>query len=109
MDRTQATTLRNRFATNLKNARSLTGMTQADLAEAAGMHTVSVQSFERRINSPTLDSLELLARALGVEPQVLILTPAEALAGMTHLADRPADHKSGTSQRRSRGRVTLRQ
>ena len=109
MDRTQATTLRNRFATNLKNARSLTGMTQADLAEAAGMHTIAVQSFERRINSPTLDSLELLAKALGVQPQVLILTPAEALAGMTHLADQSADQKSGTSQRRSRGRVTRRQ
>ncbi len=109
MDRTQATTLRNRFATNLKNARSLTGMTQADLAEAAGMHTVSVQSFERRINSPTLDSLELLAGALGLLPHVLILPPAEALAGMTSLADQSSNENPGKSTPRSRGRVRRRQ
>lgn len=83
-------------------------MTQAGLAELAGMHTITVQSFERRINSPTLDSLELLAEALGVLPHVLILEPADALAGMTHLADEAGERKLATTQRRSRGRVNRR-
>lgn len=106
MDRTQAAELRSRFATNLKNARKLAGLTQAALAEAAGMHTMSVQSFERRLNSPTLDSLEVLAKALGLDPQILILPPAQALIGMTHLAE--PEKKPKRSLPSSRGRVSKR-
>lgn len=103
MDRTQATVLRARFAVNLKNARRLAGYTQARLAEAAGMHTMAVQFFERKVNAPTLDSLELLAKALNLEPQILILTPADALVGMAHLAEAP--NAKAPPKKSSRGRV----
>lgn len=67
---------------------------------------MSVQSFERRLNSPTLDSLEVLSKALRIEPQILILPPAEALVGMTHLADQSPKLKA--SRPKSRGRVSKR-
>lgn len=74
-------------------------MTQAGLAERAGMHTTAIQGFERAANSPSLDSLEAIAAGLGLPAAVLIAKPEDALPQMTSLVGNGAAIPSG------RGRV----
>ncbi len=47
-------------------------MTQADLAEDAGVRRALVIGIERRAANPTLNSLVRIATALGVEPADLL-------------------------------------
>jgi len=54
----------------IKAARALLGWTQDDLARAAGLSKPSVNTLERRIANPKIDTLQAIQRALeeaGVE------------------------------------------
>lgn len=42
-------------------------MTQEELADATGLSVGFIRSLEQAINAPSFESLELLARALGIE------------------------------------------
>src|SRR5262245_17919394 len=61
-----------RFGERLREVRSARGLSQEDLAHAAGLHRTHVSLIERDRRAVRLDTLEKLARALQVEPASLI-------------------------------------
>lgn len=60
-------TLRSLFARNLRAARQAKGLSQEALAELAQLHRTYVSSVERCERNITLDTVERLAKALGVK------------------------------------------
>jgi transcriptional regulator with XRE-family HTH domain len=61
-----------RFARRLKELRPERGMTQADLAEKAGVTTTYVSKLENAGAAPGIDLVQKLAEALGVRAAELI-------------------------------------
>ena len=61
-------TLREIFAANLRRLRHASGLTQEELAHRAGFNRNYVGMLERATNSPTVDTIEKLAKVLAVEP-----------------------------------------
>lgn len=59
-------------AEDLAQARRAAGMTQADLAEKAGLSRMAVQKAESGSTDPRLSTLQVMARAMGME---LMLVP----------------------------------
>jgi transcriptional regulator with XRE-family HTH domain len=79
------------LALNVNRLRNARGMTQEELAAAAGMKQPRIAEIERGDANPKLETLTRLAIALGVEPwQLLVpappLVPANA-AGSAHGAE----------------------
>lgn len=64
--------LRSVFARNLRMRRSASGLTQGQLADLCGLDRNYISKLEREGNSPTVDTLEVIALALQVEVEVLI-------------------------------------
>ena len=61
------------LARNLRRLRREKGLTQEELAARMGINRNYVGMIERCENSPTVDMLERLAKALQVEPSVLLM------------------------------------
>lgn len=61
-----------RFATNLYAARKARGLTQERLGELASLHPTYVSSVERGERNVSIDSMERLARALGLDVAALL-------------------------------------
>ena len=59
------------FGHRVRLLRAVRGMSQEDLAEAAGVHRTYVSSLERGLRNIGLDNIYALADALGVEPSEL--------------------------------------
>ena len=76
------------FAQILRSRREQNRMTQMRLAIEIGGSEVAVRRMERGSQTPTVTTLILLARALGVEPDNLL---AEILNQMAFLESRPND------------------
>lgn len=57
---------------NLKRLRTRAALTQAELAERAGLTTAAVARVERDEAEPRMTSLRKLAEALGVDPSELV-------------------------------------
>ena len=62
-----------RLLEQLVQARQAAGITQAQLAERSGLSSMAVQKAESGNSDPRLSTLEVMARALGME---LMLVPA---------------------------------
>jgi transcriptional regulator with XRE-family HTH domain len=62
------------FAAKLKELRSTRGMTQADLAQKAGISPTYVSELENADSTPGIDLIDRLARALGVDAAELLPT-----------------------------------
>ena len=60
------------FSTRLKAARELRGMSQADLAEAAGLPAASISHFERGARLPSIQNFRALADALDADASWLL-------------------------------------
>ena len=60
--------LAKRFGKLLQNVRKRRKLTQADLAEAAGVSFDLVAKLETGATAPSFKSIDLLARALNVDP-----------------------------------------
>lgn len=58
---------------NVRQHRKLKGMTQEQLAVAAGMERSYVSDLERGTRNPSVAALGRIADALGVEPHVLLM------------------------------------
>lgn len=61
------------FASEVKTSRLRAGMTQAQVAEAAGLTQAAVAMIERGDREPSLASARKLAQALGVSLQSLLV------------------------------------
>ena len=61
--------LRRIVAQNLRRLRQDRGLSQEELAGQAGLNRNYVGMIEREENSPTVDTLEVLAKVLKVEAQ----------------------------------------
>ncbi|HMP81247.1 MAG TPA: helix-turn-helix transcriptional regulator [Verrucomicrobiota bacterium] len=57
----------------IRSVRRHAGVSQEKLAEKAGLSTVFISRVERGKESPTLDSLVKIARALGVQVRDLVM------------------------------------
>ena len=55
-----------RVAARVATLRAQRGLTQRALAQKAGINRVTLARLERAMHPPTLDTLEQIARALGV-------------------------------------------
>lgn len=64
--RTGVSDLPARFGANLRKVRLAKGISQEDLAEQADLHRTYVSSVERGERNVTLETIEKLAKALGV-------------------------------------------
>ena len=64
---------RQRFARNLKAKRTDLGISQEALAEEAGLHRTYIGSVERAERNVSIDGMERLAKALGVDIADLLL------------------------------------
>lgn len=63
---------RERLAGNLRALRKERGLSQEHLADLAGIHRTFVGSVERCERNISIDNIERLAKALGVEPDALL-------------------------------------
>ena len=69
--------LRQTFAENLARTRREKGLSQEELGLEAGVDRSYVSLLERGKFSASLDKIELLAKALGVEPVALLAKSAK--------------------------------
>jgi transcriptional regulator with XRE-family HTH domain len=60
------------FAANVRRLRADRGLSQEELAEAAGVHRTYIGMLERGEKNVTIYNIERIARALSVEPFVLL-------------------------------------
>ncbi|WP_259265939.1 helix-turn-helix domain-containing protein [Bradyrhizobium elkanii] len=63
--------LRRLVAKNLRRLRRKGGLSQEELADRAGLNRNYIGMIEREENAPTVDALEQISEALGVDPIVL--------------------------------------
>ena len=75
-----AMALRQIFADNLRRARAAAGLSQEELADAAGVDRTSVSALERCKYAASLDVMERLATALRVTPASLLADVADVSA-----------------------------
>ena len=61
------------FGAVLRERRTLAGLSQERLAEAAGLHRNYIGLVERAANSPSLSAIAAIASALGVEVSDLVI------------------------------------
>lgn len=64
--------LASRIGRNIKNARTMRGMTQGELAEVLDLENVTVSRIETGAQLPSIDRLDSIARALGVSLTALL-------------------------------------
>jgi transcriptional regulator with XRE-family HTH domain len=65
---------RQRIAANLKQLRTAQGWSQEQMAERADFHRTYVSQLERCVTNISIDGLEKLAMALGVDIVALLVT-----------------------------------
>ena len=62
-------------------------MTQSQLADEAGLHTVSLSSIERGVANPSVLTLRNIARALGLSLPELLTIDEDGLSAWEHEAE----------------------
>jgi transcriptional regulator with XRE-family HTH domain len=60
-----------RFAANLRQARTTAGISQEELADRCGLHRTEISLLERAGREPRLSTIVRLAGALGIAPATL--------------------------------------
>jgi transcriptional regulator with XRE-family HTH domain len=84
------------FGERLRQLREGAGLTQPELAGKAGMHRMGVAKLEQGVRQPSWDTVQRLARALGLTCSAFEGTaPAEAAARPAPARGRPRKGKGG--------------
>jgi transcriptional regulator with XRE-family HTH domain len=65
-------------ARNLRRSRERLGLSQEALADISGLHRTYVSSVERAERNVSVDNIDRLARALGLQPAELLRRESEA-------------------------------
>lgn len=65
------------FGTNLKNYRMRLGLSQERFAEKCGLHRTYISDIERFRRSISLENIQRIADALGVDTYLLFIEPKE--------------------------------
>jgi transcriptional regulator with XRE-family HTH domain len=63
---------RDQFAANLRRLRGAAELSQESLSDLSGLHASEISRLERGARDPRLSTIVRLARALGVEPALLL-------------------------------------
>jgi transcriptional regulator with XRE-family HTH domain len=66
MDARPTSYVRMRFGANLRRRRLQAGLSQQTLAAGCNLDRAEISAFERGLRSPRLDTIVMLARALGL-------------------------------------------
>ena len=66
------------FPRNLKLLRKKKGLSQYDLADLTGFSQRMIAHYETRAMKPSLNKIEIIANALGVEPADLLMTEKQS-------------------------------
>ncbi|MEW5688202.1 MAG: helix-turn-helix transcriptional regulator [Pseudomonadota bacterium] len=69
--------IRDILAQNLKTCRTAAGLSQEELAHRADIDRTYISSLERSVYGATIDMLDKIAKALGVEASDLLKRPAD--------------------------------
>ena len=69
------------FSTNLKRLREAKGLSQEAFAELCGMHRTYISALERRRRSISLENIQRIADALGVETFRLFIPDEKKTSG----------------------------
>lgn len=64
--------MRQIFAKNVRAARLAKAWSQEELAERAGLHRTYISIIERGLKNVSIDNIEVIAKALGEQPGVLL-------------------------------------
>ncbi|MEX3999796.1 helix-turn-helix domain-containing protein [Paraburkholderia sp. EG285A] len=67
--------LRQRIAANLRRERLAKRLSQEKLSVNCGLHRTYISQVERAANNLTIDNLQRIAEALGIDPQELLALP----------------------------------
>jgi transcriptional regulator with XRE-family HTH domain len=70
--------IREVFALNLRRARNAKGLSQEALAHEADVDRTYVSALERSVYSATIDMVDKLAKALGVDASTLLQRPTRS-------------------------------
>src|SRR5262245_15440771 len=65
------------FASRLKSLREQAGLSQAELAQCAGMNRFGIAKLEQGVREPSWATVQALARALGVEVGAFVVKDGE--------------------------------
>lgn len=87
---------RQALASNLKYARVLMAVTQEELGKLAKLHRTQVGVIERAATGVSIDTLGLLAKAIGVPSSVLLEPPEDAHPQILASMGRKKPHKSAS-------------
>jgi transcriptional regulator with XRE-family HTH domain len=71
-------TARERFAALVREVRLAQGLSQEALAEASGLHRTYISSIERCERNVTVDNMERIATALGVDIVDLLVNRSDS-------------------------------
>jgi transcriptional regulator with XRE-family HTH domain len=63
---------REQFAANLRRLRATADLSQEQLSDLSGLHSTEISRLERGVRDPRLSTIIRLARALRVEPGLLL-------------------------------------
>ena len=63
------------FATNVRKYRNEKGLSQEALADLSGLHRTYISDIERERRNISINNIENIARALGVEAYLLFKRP----------------------------------
>lgn len=72
MTKRKSVKLASRLGKNIANRRKDIGLTQDQLAEQVGVDTETISRFERGVTTPSLATLEVLSKKLGITIAVLL-------------------------------------
>ena len=64
-----------RVGANIKRLRDEQGISQEELADRAGVHRTFISQIERAVKNPTIQSLDKVAKGLGVPLTEIVAEP----------------------------------